>query len=302
LMDNNKKLGNYKFKEQYYNIKFYKNKNQLFSLLHSFNPDIIINDILKTSKNYILYLKQQNYFVVNFDDMGSGSNYADLVINPLHFSKNKNPKKFYGSDFSCIRDEFRMWKTDKIKKNVKNILITFGGTDPHNLTISVLTSIRKSNIHDILFTVVLGIGYKDSKRIVELISKMKNENFKINLLQNSNIMAKHISEADFVITSNGITVLEIASLNTPMICIPANKREEEHPFSKQSGGAIIISRNNISNDELLIKTINNLLKYETRIKLIKNLKKYELLDGINKIEKVINQEYNKFKLKLVNEI
>ncbi len=45
---------------------------------------------------------------------------------------------FFGSNYACVRDEFRMWPTIKPKKIVSNILIMFGGTDPTNKTIQTL--------------------------------------------------------------------------------------------------------------------------------------------------------------------
>ena len=67
-----------------------------------------------------------------------GSTYTDLVFNPIYYSKKKNKCKFFGSDFACVRDECRLWKSNLTRKQVKNILIKFGGTDHNNITIQIL--------------------------------------------------------------------------------------------------------------------------------------------------------------------
>ncbi|SVD09271.1 uncharacterized protein METZ01_LOCUS362125, partial [marine metagenome] len=86
-------------------------------------------------------LKKTNSFLVNFEDLGEGRKYADLIFNPIFNTASKNFKiltrshkklknEFFGSDYACVRDEFRMWKREGQSREVKNILISFGGADP----------------------------------------------------------------------------------------------------------------------------------------------------------------------------
>ena len=50
----------------------------------SLNPDLIVNDVLNTEKNYIDYLKKEEIVVVNFEDLGTGASVADLTVNELY--------------------------------------------------------------------------------------------------------------------------------------------------------------------------------------------------------------------------
>ncbi|QLH10225.1 cytidylyltransferase domain-containing protein [Nitrosarchaeum sp. AC2] len=249
VMHNKKKLGFEKFKENLYKIKFVKNNSEFLKIMSIFNPDIVINDILDTSESYIKRLKQDGIFVVNFEDLGYGRKYADLVFNPIYLSKKKSKNEFYGSKYACVRDEFYLWKKPQTNKSVKKILITFGGSDSNNLTKQVLEIIKKSKLNQIHFKVILGLGYSRKNDIQLMGNYMRKHGFSIEIIEKSNLMAKYISESDIVITSNGRTVFEIASLNVPMIIISTNKREEKHPFLRYSCGGIFLGIHTKINSE-----------------------------------------------------
>ena len=115
-------------------------------------------------------LKQTNSFLVNFEDLGEGRKYADLTFNPIFNtasksfkSSMKNYRKFeneyFGSDYACVRDEFRMWKRETQRRDVKDILISFGGADPFNHTMRILKIFNKLKFFDVNLIVILGIGY-----------------------------------------------------------------------------------------------------------------------------------------------
>ena len=101
--------------------------------------NIYILDILDTSINLITALKRHNK-VITFEDLGPGSEHANLVINALYKQKKITKNHYYGHKYVELRDEFQHTKYI-INQNIKNILITFGGTDPTNSTYTVLNAI-----------------------------------------------------------------------------------------------------------------------------------------------------------------
>src|SRR5699024_8207245 len=125
------------------------------------NIDIVINDILNTSKKYITYLKTFDVKVINYEDLGDGADIADAVINDLYEEANNRGNHFYwGSDYYILRDEFLLSKPGKFNKKVKNILVIFGGVDPSNLTQKLFDSIPYIYDYDnYLFTIIVGPGY-----------------------------------------------------------------------------------------------------------------------------------------------
>ena len=121
---------------------------------------------------------------------------------------------------------------------------------------------------------------------------MSKKDFFITVIDDSNLMAKYIRESDFVITANGRTVFEIASLNVPMITISVNKHEELHPFSKHSGGGIHLGIYQDLKPISFYNAIKKMLNYKFRIRLVNNLKKHNLLKGVDEITNIINREFN----------
>ena len=87
--------------------------------------------------------------MINFEDLGKGRKNANLVFNAIYYDKNST-SEFYGHDFACIRDEFRITKTPRIRKNVKTVAITFGGTDPTDKTFHVLSTLKKLELSKII--------------------------------------------------------------------------------------------------------------------------------------------------------
>ena len=87
LIDENKELGIDIIKHYNYPYITHSNKEDLLNKINNFKPDIVINDILNTDEDYIKALKNKNYFVINFEDIGNGAKYADLVFDALYEHK-----------------------------------------------------------------------------------------------------------------------------------------------------------------------------------------------------------------------
>jgi len=293
VMNSKKRLGSDKFKEQLYNVTYFSKEIRLNEIIRKFNPDIIFNDILDTKKNYVQNLKKFGCFIVNFEDKGSGSNLAHLLFNPIFNLNDNTSKKIFGCKYACIRDEFRIWKHNPGKKSIK-ILITFGGTDQKNITTKILTSIYRNNLHDLNIQVLLGMGFSHNNQIRKLINLMTRNGFNIHIIEKSDLMAKFVSESNFVITSNGRTVFEVASLKVPMITISSNSREDKHIFSRHSGGGIHLGHYSKLTEKKIKNAINKMTDYKKSQKYVKNLEKFDLLNGVNEAVRLINSEYEKW--------
>ena len=90
-------------------------------------------------------------------------------------------------------------------------------------------------------------------------------------------------DCDYVITSNGRTVFEVASLGIPLISLSVNKRERQHNFvvNKKVGYHIDFTRK--ESDLILKKCIKQMEKIENQEKFIFNLQKQNLREGIDKV-------------------
>lgn len=293
VMHKEKNLGINKFREHLYKVVLFNNTFQLQNIISKFKPNMIFNDILDTSVDYIKKLKTMGIFVVNFEDLGEGRRYSDLVFNPIYNSNKVLKNEFYGPKFACVRDEFRIWNSSKIKQTTKNVLISFGGSDPTNKTTEILKIINKNNLLNLSYTVVLGIGFKNKKSTMDYISKMKSNGFKIHVLEKVDFLAKSIRDSDFAITSNGRTVFEIASIGVPLIVIPVNQRESNHNFVKnfRVGFQLNFHADSFSSD--FMNSFKKIQNFKNRKFFFNNLKKLDLLDGIDRVVQIIVNNYER---------
>lgn len=265
------KLQQFKYKSY---LQKYEN---IVDDIKELKADVVINDILNTDTKYISELKSNNLKVINFEDLGDGAEKADLVINALYSKSNSNRNTLWGYEYFCARDEFILSKTKDISNNVKNVLITFGGTDPNNLTLKVLTSIYPYCLeNNINIDVVLGLGYEKKSSL----EKFSN----INVYQDIKNMADYMQKADIIFTACGRTVYEVACISTPCVVLAQNERELTHDFAKEKNGFINLGLGkNVSNRKLqavFFKLVKNQSLRENLHKkmLSKNLKK-----GTNKV-------------------
>ena len=288
VMNSQNKLGYKKFQEHLYQVNFFKNDSQLFEVIKKFQPHMIFNDILDTSINYIKKLKKEKIFVVNFEDLGDGRRYADLVFNPIYHSNKNNSNEYFGPNFACVRDEFRIWEPTVLKTSPKNVVIIFGGSDPTNKTYQVLKLLEKYKLKNMKYSIIIGQDYKERKKLLDLISKMKKDNFLIELNENIDFLSKIFHESDFAITSNGRTVFELGSLHVPMIVIPVNEREKRHTFVQKSNVGYMIQLHNVSETHDFLKVFNKMLQYNIRKKFQNNLKRINLLYGVDRVVQKIN--------------
>jgi len=282
LVDKDSKLALKVIKSNNYPVLI-QEKINIIEDINKLSPDIIINDLLDTSEEYVKTLKKNNYKVINFEDLGTGSQYADIVFNAIYPEKNALPNHYFGQDYFILRDEFIFSKEKSIKEKVQNVLITFGGVDPNNYTEKVVRIIneycRKENIK---ITVIAGFGYDN----YDIINKFKN----IDIKQNISNISDYMLNADLVFSSAGRTLYELASLGTPAIVMGQNDREMTHFFGSSKYGFSNLGLGYNLPDELLFQEFLRLVNsFEIRKHMSDLMKKQNLKKGRNRVNKLIQK-------------
>jgi len=245
------------------------------------NPDVIINDRLDTSKEYMQQLKKQNYKVVNFEDLGIGCEEADVVINAIYPEKDVLPNHYFGHDYFVLRDEFILSELKAVKQDVKNILITFGGVDPNNYTEKVIRTINGyCSENNIKITVIAGFGYEKYDTI--------NEYSNVAVKQNVSNISDYMLKADLIFTSAGRTVYEVASIGTPAIVMEQNKREMTHFFASSEFGFSNLGLGyEVEDNDLFTEFIRLVDSFEIRKEMNELMLKQNLKLGRKRVRKII---------------
>ena len=146
LLDEGQPLGIEIVKNNNYPyITHSSDEEELIEKIVEYDPHIVINDILNTSSKYTKALRDKGFFIVNFEDVGGGVKYAHMVFDALYEHKIPLKNLYSGHKYYILKDEFYYQSFKEIKEEVNKVLLTFGGTDPNNLTEKVLESILESN-------------------------------------------------------------------------------------------------------------------------------------------------------------
>lgn len=265
-----------------YLVKIY-HQDEIYNEIINLEPKLVISDILSTKAENIKMLKDNSIKVISFEDLGSGVQYTDLTINELYEVPLITGKNIYwGSDYFFLRDEFLTKDSNKYSPKIESLMISFGGTDPNNLTRVTLDSILNlCKDNDISIHIVTGPGYSYYENLKEYIKSYNN----IHLTYATGVISQIMGTVDIAITSNGRTVYELAHMSVPSLVISQHEREDTHTFSKNENGIINIG---LYDEEDTPKAIQTWLS-----KVIKNQLFYKSL--YKKIDK-INFSSNKSKV------
>lgn len=250
-------------------------------------PDIVINDILDTSEEYILCLKNLGFRVVNFEDLGPGAKHADAVINALYESPVKLSNFYTGEKYYCARNEFINARKKKVREDVNRVLITFGGADPNNLTLKTLQAIAQSNkaFH---ITIIIGPGYRHKNSLKKQLNSVPQN---VELLSDVKFMAEKMTAADLIFTSAGRTMYEIAMIGTPAIVIAQNSREMTHTFGHIYNGFYNLGLHSELSESDITHAFEKLYDdYDLRTELSERMKVHDLSKGIQRVCSIILNE------------
>lgn len=174
------------------------------------STDIAVVDSYLAKKETYKKLKDKFKIVIAIDDFNRIYYPVDIIINPNVFFENidysnQTAQVLGGKEYVILRPEFSQADISySNKNNLKNILITIGGSDFRNLLpklISISDKVVNSNI-----------------TIIDPENKLKNTNdVRVLPKQSAVQMAHQIQQADLVISACGQTLHELVALNK--VCI-----------------------------------------------------------------------------------
>lgn len=275
-----------KLEDSFIKYEVIQEEHQLKEIIAKYDVDIVINDILNTSISYMEYLSQFSVRVVNFEDVGPGSALADAVINDLYAPQNTDSKYYWGSKYYLLRDEFLISKPSEFNEEVNNVFVIFGGVDPSNLTQKVLAAFEQINTNeDVEFTVVVGPGYAEFEKIQDIA---ENSALNISVFKDVNNMAEMMKRSDIAISSQGRTMLELASMNVPTILMAQNERELTHEFGYLSNGFINLGLGEAIDSSSIALTLEWLMNTpQIRRQMHNQMQKKDLRNGFKRVKSII---------------
>ncbi|MGK9476881.1 GNAT family N-acetyltransferase [Melioribacter sp. OK-6-Me] len=162
-----------------------------------------------------------------------------------------------GSEYIPVRKPFWDSNQRKYNKEVKSILITFGGQDIRNLTLPVLKIALEIYPQAVMHVV---FGNKGKDEIEKFEKQYENVNFYsiLNAEQIKDLMLK----ADIVVTAAGQTLYELAATGTPSIAVAVIDNQKNNILEWHKSGFLIepIFYNEINS---MKKIVDQLQKYKS---------------------------------------
>ncbi|MEE0024172.1 cytidylyltransferase domain-containing protein [Methanobrevibacter sp.] len=287
LLDENHQMGIDMVNKFNCPYRVYDGEDELFDLLKRFNPHIVINDVSDTSKDYINRQKQLGFFVINFEDVGTGSEDADLVFDVLYEHDGGFGNIFIGYKYYLLRDEFYFQPKKIVNPNVDTVLIAFGGDDSNNLTERTLESVIDSGYAGRI-DVILPFNYSKKEQILQKYEMSHN----VQIYHRVNNISDFMLRADIVFSSAGRKMYEICSVGTPCICICQNGREQTHAFGSPKNGFINMGLAEFLSNEDITNQFKVLWQdFELRQTMNAMMKSIDLKHGFENIWSVVEQKY-----------
>ena len=290
LLDKQHQLGIDIIGKHNYAYKVYEGEENLFNILREYNPNIVINDILDTSAEYIATLKQEGYFVINLEDLGEGTLLADVVFDERYEHDDAEENIFSGYKYHILNDEFYFQPKKIITNLVNNVLIVFKGKDSNNLSQKVLDAILSTNYQGRI-NVILGLGHDD---VESFVSKYES-NPLVQIYQNVSNISDFMFVSDIVFTSAGTIIYDVCSLGIPTICFSQDEREQVNKFVNEFDGLINMGLGSyVEIEEIANQFINLINDYEKRVDLNKKMTSIDLKHGFDNMKVVVQEQYRAF--------
>lgn len=200
-----------------------------FSTEERFYPtkaDLTILDIQDTNPTFIQELKGQSKKIISFEDQ-SGNDVDLLVDCNISGDEKADIKTLFGLPYAVLAPEFEKFhlRTRNFPRNIQSLLITFGGTDPQNITLDVIKHIPKN----LKTTIIAGFQAEDTLQ----------EICKAEVVQNVQDMARILADHDAVFCSGGVTLHEAMCVGTPAFVINQVSHQEDKAKLAENVGAAI---------------------------------------------------------------
>jgi spore coat polysaccharide biosynthesis predicted glycosyltransferase SpsG/CMP-N-acetylneuraminic acid synthetase len=188
--------------------------------IENIDPDIIFLDVLDTDGQFVRALHQVSAAIINLEDLGDGMTHADYVVNALYEEPVESDNQFSGSDYFVLRGKL-IDESITVTKNVKKVLLTFGGTDPTNISTRAVEELGSAGL-GYNYRLVLGPGFELEDSLQNLPDEILS---KFEIYRDVTAMAEMMQWADIAICSGGRTAYELAAVGVPSIVIAHNERE-----------------------------------------------------------------------------
>lgn len=245
----------------------------LLRVIKEMKPLLLLVDSYYVTKKYFDILSKE-VRIAYMDDMNKGCWKVHFLINYNIYADEfdysvydkMGCKRLLMPKYAPLRREFINMPRHDIKRNVTDILISAGGTDPENITEKIIEEVCPHWMN-IKFHFVIG---NLNPRVAELKRRIKeNIVFHVNETNMSALMIK----CDIALSAAGSTLYELCACGTPTITftLADNQKIAAEKFAREG---LMLYAGDCRNNERFIPSLMECMK-----KLILNQKNRETASG-----------------------
>lgn len=248
---------------------------KLVALLSSQTPEkpakpVILLDSYFVTESYLSALRPLAK-VAYLDDLQLFDYPVDLLINydVIPDSKLVSFQSFYknagqlllGAAYTPLRSQFQ-GRQISVKNQVKNILITTGGSDPRHFCLAFTDKLRLPDFSEafgasgIVFHIVIGKLNTDKATLYRQSAELPF----IQLHENVSDMASLMLRCDFAISAAGTTLYELCALGVPAVSFTMADNQIISAKAFAAAGAIPFAGDIRENQDEALKVIFHLIK------------------------------------------
>ena len=228
-------------------------------LLKDEHPDLTILDVLSSGYDYMRTVIMYSVKVVTLEDFGPGAMLADVRINDLYHDA--GPRCWTGVNYSIVHPCFESTtRRVEFARAVNKIVVTFGGSDPADLTQLALDALDGLSF-DGHIDVVLGPGKQTRPVVGQSLPDVTIHAH----VENMALLAR---DADLAITSAGRTVTELMILGIPTVVLCQHARETTHTHASMVNGVVNLGLGELVTQDQLARTIQYLIDHPDQRRLM----------------------------------
>lgn len=251
-------------------IKLIKKEKIRTLLIDSYMVTKYYFDVLKDYAN-LIYIDDSADEVYSVGGIICYAGYYKKLGLDLKYDESK---LMAGPRYTPLRREF--WDNEKkaVNKNINNILIMSGGTDPYGFLLKLVNNLDLSKYNCV--KVICGRYYKDMEPLESFASMHDN----IIIINHTGRVKKYMAEADVVISAGGTTLYELCACGTPSISysMADNQMPNVNQFNEDR---LIPYAGDLRKDNVVSNVMTLLespcMRYESRI--VVSSRMQELIDG-----------------------
>lgn len=203
-------------------------------------------DGYRFSPAYYGALRAEGVRILALDDMAHLERYpVDFLLNQnlnatseRYAGKAEAVNLLLGTRFALLRREFLHWRDHPrtYAREATRILVTFGGSDPENVTAKAIAALAMQQKPAFEARVVVG---GCNEHLAALESLVGRSNGSIRLERDVRNMPELMAWADLAITAGGSTSWEMAFMGLPALMLVLSKDQEGVADSLQQRGVVL---------------------------------------------------------------